>query len=195
MLRPLLKRNYCLVKCKITQKTQKKRYLPVVVLLEDVDLLKGLKNLALDRAGGLDVVRWARATVDTATVNLSESTNTNALAKVDVASNRGYKTIEEKKRSVCHCNRIVLFVDIYLTSVDVEPIGVIGSKLLVGASLNNVDPLGDFELASALEVSGIGLNELYKREKKSTLGSMLCNNVMQTGLPLKCVRIQFAEVF
>jgi hypothetical protein len=44
--------------------------------------------------------------------------------------------------------------------MDVEPIGIIGSKLLVGASLDNIDPLGDFELTSALEVSGIGLNEL-----------------------------------
>jgi hypothetical protein len=49
--------------------------------------------------------------------------------------------------------------------MDVEPIGVIGSELLVGASLDNIDPLGDFELASALEVSSIGLDELCESKK------------------------------
>lgn len=64
--------------------------LPLVILLEDVDLLKSLEDLALNGARGINVVGWAGATVDATTVQLSESTNTNALAKVDVASNGGY---------------------------------------------------------------------------------------------------------
>lgn len=62
-------------------------YLPLVVLFQDVDLLKSLEDLALDTAAGLDVVARAGTAVDTATVDLSESTNTNAGAKVDVAGN------------------------------------------------------------------------------------------------------------
>jgi hypothetical protein len=43
--------------------------------------------------------------------------------------------------------------------VDVEPVGVIGSKLLVGASLDDVDPLGDLELTGTLKIGGISLDE------------------------------------
>lgn len=50
--------------------------------------------------------------------------------------------------------------------MDVEPVRVIGSKLLVGASLDNVDPLGDLELTSALEIGGIGLDKFYFLEIK-----------------------------
>ena len=62
-------------------------YLPLVVLFQDVDLLKSLEDLALDAAAGLDVVAGAGTAVDTATVDLSEGTNTNAGAKVDVTGN------------------------------------------------------------------------------------------------------------
>ena len=34
-----------------------------------------------------------------------------------------------------------------ITSANVEPVRIIRSQLLVGASLDNVDPLGDLELA------------------------------------------------
>jgi hypothetical protein len=106
------------------------------ILFQNIDLLKGLEDLALDRAAGVDVVAGAGTAVNTATVELSEGTNTNAGAKVDVAGNRG--------------------------SVDVEPVRVIGSKLFVGASLDNVDPLGDLKLASALEIGGVGLDEFCR---------------------------------
>lgn len=46
-----------------------------------------------------------------------------------------------------------------LTSVDVEPVGVIGSKLLVGTGLDDVDPLGDLELTGTLEIGSISLDE------------------------------------
>lgn len=50
--------------------------------------------------------------------------------------------------------------------MDVKPVRIIGSKLLVGASLDNVDPLGDLELTSALEIGGIGLDKFYFLEIK-----------------------------
>jgi hypothetical protein len=50
------------------------------VLLEDTDLLEGLENLALDRAGGVGVVRGAVTAVGGTTVELLESTNTDVLA-------------------------------------------------------------------------------------------------------------------
>jgi hypothetical protein len=67
--------------------------IPLVVLFQDVDLLKGLEDLALDTATGMDVVAGAGTAVNTATVELTESTNTNARAKVDMASNGGYKRL------------------------------------------------------------------------------------------------------
>jgi hypothetical protein len=66
-------------------------HLPLVILLEDIDLLKSLEDLALNRARGLNVVGRAGATVDATTVNLSEGTDTNALAEVDVASDSSCK--------------------------------------------------------------------------------------------------------
>lgn len=45
------------------------------------------------------------------------------------------------------------------TGTDKVPVGVIGSQFLVGTSLNNVNPLGNFELAGTLEVSSVSLNE------------------------------------
>mgnify|MGYP006983740342 CR=1 FL=1 len=47
-----------------------------------------------------------------------------------------------------------------LTGADVEPVLVIGSELLVDASLNEIDPLRHRELAGALEVSSVLLNEV-----------------------------------
>jgi len=66
-------------------------HLPLVILLEDIDLLKSLEDLALNRAGGLNVVGGAGATVDATTMKLSEGTDTNALAEVDVASDSSWK--------------------------------------------------------------------------------------------------------
>lgn len=131
--------------------------IPLGILFQDIDLLKGLEDLALDRAAGVDVVAGAGTAVNTATVELSEGTNTNAGAKVDVAGNRGYKKRVSKGgiRGANGCQ-------VLLTSVDVEPVRVIGSKLFVGASLDNVDPLGDLKLASALEIGGVGLDEFCR---------------------------------
>jgi hypothetical protein len=67
--------------------TVESRHLPLVVLFQNVDLLKSLKDLTLDATAGLDMVAGTGTAVDTATVELSESTNTNAGAKVDVTGN------------------------------------------------------------------------------------------------------------
>lgn len=69
----------------------KRTNLPLGVLFQDIDLLKGLEDLALDAATGIDVVAGAGTAVDTATVDLSEGTYTNAGAKIDVTSDRSCK--------------------------------------------------------------------------------------------------------
>lgn len=61
----------------------------VVVVLEDTDLGEGLADLAVDGAGGVNVVRRARATVLGATVDLAETADTDSLAHVDVAGDSG----------------------------------------------------------------------------------------------------------
>ena len=86
----------------------------VLVVLKDANLLKGLHGLAVDGAGGVDVVGGAGAAVLGGTVDLSETANTNGLAHVDVAGDGG--------------------------GTDVEPVNVLGRHLLGGASLDGVDP-------------------------------------------------------
>lgn len=61
----------------------------VVVVLEDTDLGKGLADLAVDGAGGVNVVRGAGATVLGATVDLAETADADSLAHVDVAGDSG----------------------------------------------------------------------------------------------------------
>jgi len=61
----------------------------VLVGLEDTDLLEGLENLAVDRAGGVDMVGGAGAAVLGATVGLAEAADTDGLAHVDVAGAGG----------------------------------------------------------------------------------------------------------
>lgn len=47
-----------------------------------------------------------------------------------------------------------------LTCADVEPVGVVRGELLLGTSLDDVDPGGDLELTRTLKVAGVGLDEL-----------------------------------
>lgn len=86
----------------------------VLILLEDTDLLKGLHDLAVNRAGGVDVLGRARATVLGGTVDLAETADTDGLAEVDVAGDGG--------------------------GADVEPVGILGRHLLRRAGLYGVNP-------------------------------------------------------
>jgi hypothetical protein len=45
------------------------------------------------------------------------------------------------------------------TSTDVEPVRVVGSQLLEGASLDKVDPAGNFQTTGSLQVGSVGLDE------------------------------------
>lgn len=65
-------------------------FLPLLAGSEDTNLLERLEDLAVDGGRGINVVGGAGATVDAATVDLAKSTDTNSLADVDVASDRGY---------------------------------------------------------------------------------------------------------
>ena len=86
----------------------------LVVLLQDLDLLKGLHDLAIDAAAGIDVVRRTAAAVLGAAVDLAETADTDGLPEVDVAGDGG--------------------------GADVEPVDVLGRHLLCGASLDGVNP-------------------------------------------------------
>lgn len=86
----------------------------LLILLEDTDLLERLHDLAVDGAGGIDVVRGARAAVLGGTVSLAETADTNGLAEVDVAGDRG--------------------------GTDVVPVNVLGRELSGDTSLDGIDP-------------------------------------------------------
>lgn len=86
----------------------------VLVLLNDANLLEGLEDLAVDGAGGVNVVRGAVAAVLGGAVDLAEAANTDGLAEVDVAGDGG--------------------------GADVEPVNVLGRELLGGTSLDGVNP-------------------------------------------------------
>lgn len=66
----------------------------ILILLEDTNLLKRLHDLAVNGAGGVNVVRWARATVLWGSMDLSETANTDGLAHVDVAGNGSGADVE-----------------------------------------------------------------------------------------------------
>ena len=86
----------------------------VLILLENTNLLEGLHDLAVDGAGGVDVLAGARAAVLGGAVDLAEAANTDGLAEVDVAGDGG--------------------------GADVVPVNVLGRELLGDASLDGVDP-------------------------------------------------------
>ena len=86
----------------------------LLILLQDANLLKGLHDLAVDGARGVDVLGGAGTTVLGGAVDLAETANTNGLAEVDVASDGG--------------------------GADVEPVDVLGGQLLGGAGLDGIDP-------------------------------------------------------
>ena len=86
----------------------------LLVLLQDANLLERLHDLAVDGAGGVDVLGGPAAAVLGGAVDLAEAADTDGLAEVDVASDgRG---------------------------ADVEPVNVLGGELLGGAGLDGVDP-------------------------------------------------------
>lgn len=86
----------------------------LLILLEDVDLLKSLHDLPVDAAAAGNVVRGARATVLGDTVNLPQTANTDGLPEVDMAGNGG--------------------------GADVEPVDVLGRELLGDTSLDGINP-------------------------------------------------------
>lgn len=61
----------------------------VLVVLKDTNLGKRLADLAVNGAGGVDVVGRARATVLGATVDLAQTADTDGLAHVDVTGDSG----------------------------------------------------------------------------------------------------------
>ena len=95
----------------------------LLVVLKDTNLLEGLDDLAVDRAGGINVPGGAVATVLGSTVDLAETADTDGLAQVDVTGDRG--------------------------GTDVEPVNVLGRELLGGTSLDGIDPT----LTYVLEIS------------------------------------------
>jgi hypothetical protein len=86
----------------------------LLVLLEDVDLLQSLHDLAVDAAAAVNVVRGAGTTVLGNTVNLPQAANTDGLPEVDVAGNGG--------------------------GADVEPVDLLRRELLGDTSLDGINP-------------------------------------------------------
>lgn len=91
------------------------------VLLQYTNTLETLENLSLHGTGSWRVLGWHVTTVLWATVEFPQSTNTDGLAQIDVAGERG--------------------------SSHVEPVWVVWSLLFVGTSLDNVNPCWDLDLA------------------------------------------------
>lgn len=108
----------------------------LLVVLNDANLLEGLEDLAVDGAGGVEVVRRTDTTVLGRAVELAETADTDGLAEVDVAGDGG--------------------------SADVEPVNVLGRELLGGTGLDDINPAGNGELALTLQESRVGSDELLR---------------------------------
>lgn len=101
----------------------------LLVVLQDADLLEGLHDLAVDGAGGVDVLGGARAAVLGGAVDLAEAADADGLAGVDEAGDGG--------------------------GADVVPVRVLGRHLLGGTGLDGVDPTWQ-ELLANLRWGGGG---------------------------------------
>lgn len=108
----------------------------LLVLLEDTNLLESLEDLAVDTTGGVNVVGGTRATVFRGAVDLSETTDTDGLAEVDVTGDSG--------------------------GADVEPVSVLGRELVGSGGLDSVNPSRNGKLSLTLQESGVGRNELLR---------------------------------
>jgi len=106
----------------------------ILVTFKDADLLERLHNLTVDRAGGIDVVGWARATVAGGAVDLAKPADTDGLAEVDVAGDGG--------------------------GAHVEPVDGLGWELLGWAGLHGINPTWDWELSLSLQESRVCVDEL-----------------------------------
>jgi hypothetical protein len=73
----------------------------LLINLEDTDLLESLEGLAVNGAGGINVVSGTGTTVLGGTVNLAETANTDGLAHVDVAGDGGSTDVEPLTERVC----------------------------------------------------------------------------------------------
>lgn len=73
-------------------------------------------------------------------------------APTHLRSREGPKTIQgDKERG--------LRGTIVLTGSDVVPVGVVGSELLEGSGLDNVNPVGDLQLTRSLQVRRVSRDE------------------------------------
>lgn len=79
----------------------------VVVALKDTDLLEGLASLAVNGAGGVNVVGRSVAAVLGGTVELAETANTDSLAHVDVTGDGGRAdVVPGNKDAVSACSLV-----------------------------------------------------------------------------------------
>lgn len=122
--------------------------------LKHTNLLKRLDNGPLDTSGGVTVVGRSSTSSVLGTVELGKSTDTDVLPEVDVSGDGSYNL----------CISIDPMIPprpirLKLTCPHVEPVRVVGSQLLLGTGLNNVDPCGDLELAGSLKVGRVGFDE------------------------------------
>jgi hypothetical protein len=106
----------------------------VLVLLKDTNLLESLHDLAVDGAGGVNVVGGARAAVLGGSVDLAEAAYTDSLAHVDVTGDG--------------------------SGADVEPVDVLGRELIGMARLDSVNPAWNGEFSLTLQERSIGVDEL-----------------------------------
>lgn len=86
----------------------------LLILLKDLNLLKGLQDLAVDATASINVLRRARAAVLGTAMDLAETTNTDGLPKVNMAGNG--------------------------SSTDVVPVDILRRHLLGNTGLHSINP-------------------------------------------------------
>lgn len=101
----------------------------LLVELKNTNLLEGLADLAVNGTGGVDVTAGARTAVLGGAVDLAQTADTDVLAHVDVTGDG--------------------------SSADVEPVNVLGRKLLGGTGLDSVDPTRDGDTTLSLQERGV----------------------------------------
>lgn len=103
--------------------------------LNNANLLQSLDNLSVDRAGSVSVLVWSETSVDRATVQLVQLTDTNVLSQVDVSGSRSSSLVE-------------------------PGLGLLGRQLIASGGLHKFNVTWNLQLTLTLQELSVGVDKV-----------------------------------
>lgn len=103
--------------------------------LNNANLLQSLNNLSVDRARSVSVLVWSETSVDRATVQLVQLTDTNVLSQVDVSGSRSSSLVE-------------------------PGLGLLGRQLIASGGLHKFNVTWNLQLTLTLQELSVGVDKV-----------------------------------